>query len=137
MGEYLVDSVWCVTGTSGLRRILIYWVMFVLVSTLVVGLSPSAHAHTKGISLSRYGLVDVSWTGNIVYGNFTDYEEGFNPTKLGERQFRGLSLTSFDLSFTQDCFILYANIPCKWALFTGEDWGLPGQLCQIEPVPRP
>ena len=39
----------------------------------------SADAHTKGVSLSRYGLVDVSWTANIVYGNFSNYEEGANP----------------------------------------------------------
>lgn len=82
-----------------------------------------ADAHTKGVSLSRYGLVDVSWTANIVYGNFTNYEEGVNPVKLGDRQFEGLSVTSFDLAFSQDCFILYANFPCKWALFTafGQD----------------
>lgn len=90
----------------------------ILTVTLVMLWSHVAFAHTKGISLSRYGLVDVSWTGNIVYGNFSEYNEGFNPLKLGDRQFRGLTLTSFDVSFTQDCFILYANFPCKWALFT-------------------
>ncbi|MGB3941997.1 MAG: hypothetical protein WBK96_10950 [Candidatus Manganitrophaceae bacterium] len=79
---------------------------------------PSAEAHTKGISLSRYGLVDVSWTANIVYGAFSNYSEGVNPIKLGDRQFEGLSVTSFDLALSQDCFILYANFPCKWALFT-------------------
>lgn len=93
-------------------------VWMILTVTLVMLWSPMAFAHTKGISLSRYGLVDVSWTGNIVYGNFSEYNEGFNPLKLGDRQFRGLTLTSFDVSFTQDCFILYANFPCKWALFT-------------------
>lgn len=90
--------------------------MYVFV--LVLFWSPVVFAHTKGISLSRYGLVDVSWTGNIVYGNFSEYNEGLNPIKLGDRQFRGLSVTSFDLALSQDCFILYANFPCKWALFT-------------------
>jgi hypothetical protein len=84
---------------------------------ICLGLS-NAFAHTKGVSLSRYGLVDISWTGNIVYGNFSNYNEGVNPIKLGDRQFKGLSLTSFDLAFSQDCFILYANFPCKWALFS-------------------
>lgn len=97
-----------------------FWNSFLLV--LILGISifraPSAEAHTKGVSLSRYGLVDVSWTANIVYGSFNNYEEGVNPVKLGDRQFEGLSVTSFDLAFSQDCFILYANFPCKWALFT-------------------
>jgi hypothetical protein len=97
-----------------------FWKIFLLVLMLggIVLRAPSAEAHTKGVSLSRYGLVDVSWTANIVYGVFTNYEEGVNPIKLGDRQFEGLSVTSFDLAFSQDCFILYANFPCKWALFT-------------------
>lgn len=105
---------------ESLCRFLSYWKasLIILILGVLVLKVPSAEAHTKGISLSRYGLVDVSWTGNIVYGGITNYEEGFNPVKLGDRQFKGLSLTSFDLSFTQDCFILYANFPCKWALFT-------------------
>ncbi|RYX98930.1 hypothetical protein EON78_04225, partial [bacterium] len=73
-----------------------------------------AEAHTKGISLSRYGLVDVSWTGNMAYGYFSDYQNGFNPIKLGERHFAGLNFTSFDLSFTQDAY----QFPVKWGLFT-------------------
>lgn len=98
-------------------------VWIILTVATVMLWSPMAFAHTKGISLSRYGLVDVSWTGNMVYGNFSDYNSGFNPLKLGDRQFRGLTLTSFDLSLSQDCFIMYANFPCKWALFTafGQD----------------
>lgn len=96
------------------------WLILCLFIILILFSYPPypALAHTKGISLSRYGLVDISWTGNLVYGNFTNYSEGFDPLKLGDRQFQGLTLTSFDLSFSQDCFILYANFPCKWALFT-------------------
>lgn len=94
----------------------IFWVVLML--GVFISKAPSAEAHTKGVSLSRYGLVDVSWTANIVYGAFTNYDEGVNPVKLGDRQFEGLSVTSFDLAFSQDCFILYANLPCKWALFT-------------------
>ena len=102
-----------------------FWSILLLIFMLgiVVWSVPSAEAHTKGVSLSRYGLVDVSWTANIVYGKFYNYDQGVNPVKLGERQFEGLSVTSFDLAFSQDCFILYANLPCKWALFTafGQD----------------
>lgn len=76
-----------------------------------------SEAHTKGVSLSRYGLVDVSWTGNLAYAYFSDYETGFNPLKLGERHFAGLNFTSFDLSFTQDAY----QFPLKWGLFTA--WG--------------
>lgn len=79
-----------------------------------LSLYDTAEAHTKGVSLSRYGLVDVSWTGNIAYAYFSDYEAGFNPLKLGERHFAGLNLTSFDLSFTQDAY----QFPLKWGLFT-------------------
>lgn len=76
--------------------------------------TPSAYSHTKGISLSKYGLIDSSWSSNITYGLFSDYENGFNALKLGERHFSGLNLTSFDFSFTQDVPIF----PIKWALFT-------------------
>ncbi len=93
----------------------------IAVITVLIGVGgmggSAAFAHTKGVSLSRYGLVDISWTGNLVYGQFTNYDEGLNPVKLGDRQFRGLTETSFDLSLSQDCFILRANFPCKWALF--------------------
>ncbi|MBC7473302.1 MAG: hypothetical protein H7263_03350 [Candidatus Sericytochromatia bacterium] len=76
--------------------------------------TPDAEAHTKGISLSRYGLVDVSWTGNVNYAYFSDYENGFNALKLGDRNFAGLNVTSFDLSLSQDAYLF----PMKWALFT-------------------
>jgi hypothetical protein len=79
--------------------------------------APSSHAHTKGISLSRYGLVDVSWSANLAAAGFLNYDTGFNTLKLGERHFQGLNLTSFDLSFTQDFY----DFPAKWALFTA--WG--------------
>ncbi|MFQ5779217.1 MAG: hypothetical protein ACE5HN_00355 [Nitrospiria bacterium] len=96
------------------NRIFVYLFIFIMTATLAPGFLPSADAHTKGISLSRYGLVDISWTGNVVYGNFTNYLDGVNPVKLGDRQFRGLSLTSFDLSLSQDLY----QWPAKWALFT-------------------
>ncbi|MCI0528411.1 MAG: hypothetical protein L0Y56_13305, partial [Nitrospira sp.] len=59
--------------------------VWMIAMTIVMFWSPIASAHTKGVSLSRYGLVDISWTGNIVYGNFSEYNEGFNPIKVGDR----------------------------------------------------
>jgi len=91
----------------------LFWVLLLLIITEWLPAS-MLYAHTKGISLSRYGMVDVSWTGNVVYGNFSNYDAGFNPLKLGDRQFKGLSLTSFDLSLSQDLY----QWPAKWALFT-------------------
>lgn len=84
----------------------------ILILTGLINIS-GAFAHTKGISLSRYGLVDISWTANLAYVNFSDYEEGFNPFKIGDRHERGLNLTSFDLALSQDVFQYNA----KWALF--------------------
>jgi hypothetical protein len=89
--------------------------LILLIVVILVGLVhiPVTFAHTKGISLSRYGLVDISWTGNLAYVNFSDYEDGFNPFKIGDRHERGLNLTSFDLSLSQDVYQYNA----KWALF--------------------
>jgi hypothetical protein len=99
-----------------MTKVIVKEIFFALLVVVFVGrisFTPEVSAHTKGISLSRYGLIDISWTGNVAYVNFSDYKEGFNPFKIGDRHERGLNLTSFDLSLSQDVYQYNA----KWALF--------------------
>lgn len=91
-----------------------------LVLVLHSAVQEAAEAHTKGITLSRYGLVDISWTGNVALAAYSDYYNGFNATKLGTRHFTGLNFTSFDVSFTQEVY----QFPAKFGLFTA--WGPTG-----------
>ena len=79
----------------------------------VFGLVESAQAHTKGISLSRFGLIDISLQANVVYSQFTNYSDGVDFTKVGYRDPRGLNITSFDLSLSGELF----QFPAKYALF--------------------
>lgn len=88
------------------------WVMALLLALFPL----DALAHTKGISLARYGLIDVSLTGNVIYSAYTNYKEAF-PTLtpyIGEALSRGITLKSFDVSLTADLY----QFPAKLALFT-------------------
>ena len=60
------------------------------VLALLLFLCPSeTRSHTKGITLSRFGLLDISVTGNVAFVAFDD-EEKVNFDKLGDRHEEGL-----------------------------------------------
>jgi hypothetical protein len=82
---------------------------------LVLGgpaLVDEALGHVKGVSLSRFGLIDVSLTGNIAYAAF-DKASQIDFAKIGDRHEEGFNLTSFDVAFTGELF----QFPAKFALF--------------------
>ncbi|MEW6682655.1 MAG: hypothetical protein AB1451_06995 [Nitrospirota bacterium] len=85
-----------------------------LLGASVLGV-PAADAHTKGISLSRYGLIDMSWTGNVLYSSYSDYVNAYPQLRpyIGGALRQGLVLKSFDVSVTQDLY----QYPAKFALF--------------------
>src|SRR5205807_10520379 len=66
---------------------------------VILAWSPDAGAHTKGLTLSRFGLIDVSLQANVDYVNFCDPRR-VDFDKIGDRQHKGSNLTSFDLSLT-------------------------------------
>lgn len=70
-------------------------------------------SHTKGISLSRFGLIDISLTGNFAFVVFDD-ESKVNFAKIGDRHEEGFNLTSFDIALTGEL----PTFPLKFALFT-------------------
>ena len=74
--------------------------------------SPHTEAHTKGLTLSRFGLIDVSLQANVDYVNFSDPKR-VDFDKIGDRQQKGFNLTSFDLSLTGET----AEFPLKFAMF--------------------
>src|SRR5262245_5580359 len=85
--------------------------------TLVAGLMsaagvPEAAAHTKGLTLSRFGLIDVSLTGNVDYAIFSNPDK-VDFDKIGDRSNPGFNLTSFDVSLTGEL----PEFPLKLALF--------------------
>ncbi|PYM74307.1 MAG: hypothetical protein DME03_14030, partial [Candidatus Rokuibacteriota bacterium] len=61
--------------------------------------APEAEGHTKGLTLSRFGLIDVSLQGNVDYTIFSDPNK-VDFDKIGDRSTEGFNLTSFDLSLT-------------------------------------
>ena len=79
---------------------------------VILGWSPDAGAHTKGLTLSRFGLIDVSLQANVDYVNFSDPKR-VDFDKIGDRQQKGFNLTSFDLSLTGET----AEFPLKFAMF--------------------
>ncbi|MBI3826218.1 MAG: hypothetical protein HY294_09485 [Candidatus Rokubacteria bacterium] len=74
--------------------------------------SPDAVAHTKGLTLSRFGLVDVSLQANVAYVTF-DNPKVVDFDKIGDRHQKGWNLTSFDLSLTGQL----PEFPLKFAMF--------------------
>jgi len=78
----------------------------------VCGGVPDAAAHTKGLTLSRFGLIDVSLQANVDYVAFSDPKR-VNFDKIGDRQQKGFNLTSFDLSLTGET----PEFPLKFAMF--------------------
>jgi hypothetical protein len=74
--------------------------------------SPGAEAHTKGLTLSRFGLIDVSLQANVDYVTFSDPNK-IDFDKIGDRQSKGFNLTSFDLSLSGET----AEFPLKFAMF--------------------
>jgi len=79
---------------------------------VVFAWAPHATAHTKGLTLSRFGLIDISLQANIAYVEF-DNPKRVDFDKIGDRHERGINLTSFDLSLTGET----AEFPLKYALF--------------------
>jgi hypothetical protein len=79
---------------------------------LVAAMATDAWPHTKGVSLSRFGLLDVSLTGNVAYAGF-DKASRIDFDKIGDRHEQGFNLTSFDVSITGETF----QFPTKFALF--------------------
>ncbi len=74
--------------------------------------APDAGAHTKGLTLSRFGLIDVSLQANVDYVTFSDPNR-IDFDKIGDRQSKGFNLTSFDLSLSGET----AEFPLKFAMF--------------------
>jgi hypothetical protein len=56
---------------------------------LILAWSPDAGAHTKGLTLSRFGLIDVSLQANVDYVTFSDPKK-IDFDKIGDRQQKGL-----------------------------------------------
>ncbi len=83
-----------------------------VVGLLVAASSSCAFAHTKGLTLSRFGLIDVSLQANVDYVTFSDPKK-IDFDKIGDRQSQGFNLTSFDLSLTGET----AEFPLKFAMF--------------------
>src|SRR5437879_8965136 len=79
---------------------------------VILAWSPDAGAHTKGLTLSRFGLIDVSLQANVDYVNFSDPKR-VDFDKIGDRQEKGFNLTSFDLSLSGET----AEFPLKFAMF--------------------
>lgn len=89
------------------------WSRLFIIMLLVVAVLPAcALAHTKGITLSQFGLLDVSLTGNVAYVNF-DNPSKVNFDKVGDRHEKGFNLTSFDVAITGETF----QFPLKFAFF--------------------
>jgi hypothetical protein len=82
------------------------------IGLLVVASSPVAFAHTKGLTLSRFGLIDVSLQANVTYANFDDPKR-VDFDKIGDRHSKGFNLTSFDLSLSGQV----PEFPLKFAMF--------------------
>jgi len=74
--------------------------------------SSDAVAHTKGLTLSRFGLIDVSLQANVAYVNFDDPKK-VDFDKIGDRHSKGFNLTSFDLSLSGQV----PEFPLKFAMF--------------------
>src|SRR5882762_10222140 len=91
------------------RRSSLLGVMGLLV---IIAWSPDAGAHTKGLTLSRFGLIDVSLQANVDYVNFSDPKK-VDFDKIGDRHQKGFNLTSFDLSLSGET----AEFPLKFAMF--------------------
>lgn len=86
----------------------------------VLAWAPPAEAHVKGVTLSQYGLIDMSLNINLMYANMTHYAEGYNQDVVGGSIPRGFTLKSADLSFSAELF----QFPAKFALFiTGAESG--------------
>ena len=79
---------------------------------VVLGWVPDAGAHTKGLTLSRFGLIDVSLQANVDYVAFSDPKR-VDFDKIGDRQQKGFNLTSFDLSLSGET----PEFPLKFAMF--------------------
>ena len=79
---------------------------------VVLAWAPEAKAHTKGLTLSRFGLIDVSLQGNVDYTIFSDPNK-VDFDKIGDRSKEGFNLTSFDLSLTGET----PEFPMKFAMF--------------------
>jgi hypothetical protein len=75
-----------------LRRLCIKGGLAASLLALVLTLSPTATCgHTKGISLSRFGLIDISVTGNFAHVVF-DMRRRSISTSSGTGTRRGLTL---------------------------------------------
>jgi hypothetical protein len=82
------------------------------IGLLIVASSLDAIAHTKGLTLSRFGLIDVSLQANVAYVNFDDPNK-VDFDKIGDRHSKGFNLTSFDLSLSGQV----PEFPLKFAMF--------------------
>src|SRR5260370_20164018 len=82
------------------------------IGLLVVASSPVAFAHTKGLTLSRFGLIDVSLQANVTYANFDDPKR-VDFDKIGDRHSKRFNLTSFDLSLSGQV----PEFPLQFAMF--------------------
>src|SRR5919197_5580281 len=63
---------------------------FLMQVFLVAAMATDAWAHTKGVSLSRFGLLDVSLTGNVAYAGF-DKASRIDFDKIGDRHEEGFN----------------------------------------------
>src|SRR5882724_9324129 len=70
---------------------------------VILACSPDAEAHTKGLTLSRFGLIDISLQANVDYVNFSDPKR-VDFDKIGDRQQKGFNL--FNFTPTPDVYTL-------------------------------
>ncbi len=83
-----------------------------IAAVLTLTWSTDAGAHTKGLTLSRFGLIDVSLQANVDYVAFSNPNK-IDFDKIGDRQQKGFNLTSFDLSLSGET----PEFPLKFAMF--------------------
>ncbi|HXN05967.1 MAG TPA: hypothetical protein VN944_02760 [Nitrospiria bacterium] len=105
---------------SQVKKWLFCVVLGVLIIMPVLVLTRPAEAHVKGVTLSQYGMIDMSLNINLMYANMTNYAEGYNQDVVGSSIPRGFTLKSADLSLSAELF----QFPAKFALFiTNNEYG--------------
>lgn len=95
------------------RPLAVVAVLAVIAVLAVLACAPDdAVAHTKGLTLSRFGLIDASLQSNVDYLTFDDPKR-VDFDKIGDRDQKGFKLTSFDLSLIGQL----PEFPLKFAMF--------------------
>jgi hypothetical protein len=105
---------------SLIKKYFLYFGLGILFMIAALVITRPAEAHVKGVTLSQYGLIDMSLNINLMYANMTHYAEGYNQDVVGSSIPRGFTLKSADLSLSAELF----QFPAKFALFiTNNEFG--------------